>query len=296
MKNGATTIALMAAMLCGIGVFWGSESRCSQPPPSTQNCCSERTVPTGSQGATIPTREAGCGSLCSGCVREAEAMDMVCPPTWEQNGSSFIVTIWKDMWTTARLREVGVTNRQMLAMPTLKTKHEMAVAEYMELTGVTRNTATADLVALAKAGIVKRIGAGRGATYILQKCTINAQNAQSSVKEAENGALPAKNSRNKAKNGRLNEGITGHGTANDGINEGLNDGINEGIKFDVFRLVLEKPGCRVPFLTRALSVSRATVERAVAALITIGKIAHCGSKKTGGYYVVSGKGSDNGLV
>lgn len=88
------------------------------------------------------------------------------------------------------------------------------------------------------------------------------------------------------------EGITGHGAENDGINEGLNDGI----KFDVFRLVLEKPGCRVPFLTKALSVSRATVERAVAALIVIGKVEHRGSKKTGGYYVVSGKGSDDGLV
>ena len=219
-------------------------------------------------------------------------------PTWEQNGSSFVVTIWKDMWTTARLREVGVTNRQMLAMPTLKTKHEMAVAEYMELTGVTRNTATADLAALAKAGIVKRIGAGRGAAYILQKCTINAQNAQSSINVAEGGALAAKNGRNKVKNARMNEGITGHAAANEGINEGItghnigNEGLNEGIKFDVFRLILEKPGCRVPFLTKALSVSRATVERAVAALIVIGKIEHRGSKKTGGYYVVSGKESD----
>ena len=152
--------------------------------------------------------------------------------------------------------------------------------------------ATADLAALAKAGIVKRVGAGRGAAYVLQKCTINAQNAQYSVKEAENSALTAKKRRNKGENGRLNEGITGRGAANDG----LNNGINEGVKFDVFRLILEKPGCRVPFLTKALSVSRATVERAVAALITIGKIAHRGSKKTGGYYVVSGKGSDNGLV
>lgn len=217
-------------------------------------------------------------------------------PTWEQNGSSFIVTIWKDMWTTVRLREVGVTNRQMLAMPTLKTKHEMAVAEYMELTGVTRNTATADLAALAKAGIVKRIGAGRGAAYILQKCTINAQNAQSNVNGVVNGAAIAEKRRNKTGNGGfrdgINEGIMGH----DAANEGLNDGINEGIKFDVFRLILEKPDCRVPFLAKALSVSRATVERAVAALIIIGKIEHLGSKKTGGYYAVSGKESGDGLV
>ena len=221
-------------------------------------------------------------------------------PTWEQNGSSFIVTIWKDMWTTVRLREVGVTNRQMLAMPTLKTKHEMAVAEYMELTGVTRNTATADLVALAKAGIVKRIGAGRGATYVLQKCTINAQNAQSIVGVTGKGSVIAENRRNRSGNGgfcdEINEGIMGHGVANEGINEGINEGLNEGIKFDVFRLILERPGCRVPFLAKALSVSRATVERAVAALIIIGKIEHRGSKKTGGYYVVSGKESGDGIV
>jgi len=110
------------------------------------------------------------------------------------------------------------------------------------------------------------------------------------------GAAIAENRRNKTGNGgfcdEINEGITGHGAAN----EGLNDGINEGIKFDVFRLILERPGCRVPFLTKALPVSRATVERAVAALIIIGKIEHRGSKKTGGYYVVSGKESGNGLV
>lgn len=86
----------------------------------------------------------------------------------------------------------------------------------------------------------------------------------------------------------MTEGITGRGAANEEI--------NDGIKFDVFRLILEKPGCRVPFLTKALSVSRATVERAVAALIIIGKIEHRGSKKTGGYHVESGKGSDKSSV
>ena len=111
-----------------------------------------------------------------------------------------------------------------------------------------------------------------------------------------NGAVIAENRRNKTGNGGfrdgINEGIMGH----DAANEGLNDGINEGIKFDVFRLILEKPGCRVPFLAKALSVSRATVERAVAALIIIGKIEHRGSKKTGGYYAVSGKKSGDGIV
>ena len=42
--------------------------------------------------------------------------------------------------------------------------------------------------------------------------------------------------------------------------------------------------------------STATVERAIAALVKAGKIEHRGSKKTGGYYAVSGKESGDGLV
>ena len=66
--------------------------------------------------------------------------------------------------------------------------------EYVALTGVTRNTATADLAALARAGVVKRVGAGRGATYVLQKCTINAQNAQPNAKVAKTEGNPINDS------------------------------------------------------------------------------------------------------
>ena len=62
------------------------------------------------------------------------------------------------------------------------------------LQGVTRNTATADLAALARAGVVKRVGAGRGATYVLQKCTINAQNAQPNAKVAKTEGNPINDS------------------------------------------------------------------------------------------------------
>ena len=203
-------------------------------------------------------------------------------PNWEQRGSSFVVTIWKDMWTEARLREVGTTNRQLLAIPFIKTKHAISVADYMEITGVKRNTATADLVAMTKSGVLKRIGAGRGSTYLLQKCTINAQNAPSTAHPSTNNCFSALNHENGKIIRQSNEGLNRH----DPINEGLNEGINEGLKFDVFRLILENPGCRVPFFIKKLSVSRATVERTIATLISLGKIEHRGSKKTGGYYAV----------
>lgn len=96
-------------------------------------------------------------------------------PTWEQRGHSLIATIWKDTWTPMRLREAGVSERQMLAIPTLKRNRQITVAEYMSLTGVRRNTATADLAKLEKSGVVVRQGVGRGVTYAFcemhNKCT-----------------------------------------------------------------------------------------------------------------------------
>ena len=42
--------------------------------------------------------------------------------------------------------------------------------------------------------VVKRVGAGRGATYVLQKCTINAQNAQPNAKVAKTEGNPINDS------------------------------------------------------------------------------------------------------
>ena len=151
----------------------------------------------------------------------------------------------------------------------------------MSLTHVARNTATRDLNKLVAFGVLVAEGSGKYSFYSLKRlCTINAPYAPSFVKATKSvGNLSVL-----------------HGRVSEKVQPKSREGLNEGIKFDVFRLILERPGCRVPFLTKALPVSRATVERAVAALIIIGKIKHRGSKKTGGYYAVSGKKSGDGLV
>ena len=64
----------------------------------------------------------------------------------------------------------------------------------------------------------------------------------------------------------------------------MDEGLNEGIKSAVYTFVQKSPGTRVPFIVEALGVSRATAERALAALIAAGKVEHRGSKKTGGYF------------
>ena len=69
------------------------------------------------------------------------------------------------------------------------------------------------------------------------------------------------------------------------------EGLNEGINGSVLKLVRTHPGVRVPYLHSVVSASRATVERAVAALVADGLVEHRGSKKTGGYFPVK-KGKD----
>ncbi len=62
--------------------------------------------------------------------------------------------------------------------------------------------------------------------------------------------------------------------------DGINDGINDAIE----RLVRLHPGRGVPFFLASVKASRATVERAVRALVRAGRIEHRGSRKTGGYF------------
>ena len=73
-----------------------------------------------------------------------------------------------------------------------------------------------------------------------------------------------------------------NGVFSDGAIEPLNEPLNERL----LRLVASHPGTQLAYLTSVVSQSRATVKRAVAALVKAGRIEHRGSKKTGGYFAV----------
>ena len=66
-------------------------------------------------------------------------------------------------------------------------------------------------------------------------------------------------------------------------------GLNEGIKDWLVKLIKRHPGVRLPYLKSVVGASTSTVERAVAALMKVGRIEHRGSKKTGGYFVIDGE-------
>ena len=70
------------------------------------------------------------------------------------------------------------------------------------------------------------------------------------------------------------------------LSDGAIEPLNEPLNGKLLRLVGSHPGTNLRYLTSVVALSRATVKRAVAALVAAGKIEHRGSKKTGGYYVV----------
>lgn len=201
-------------------------------------------------------------------------------PVWEQKGSAFIVTLWKDGWTRARLLQAGVTERQMLAIPYLKEKRSITAEAYMTLTGVARNTATNDLNKLVNGGVLEKSGIGKGTFYRLRLCTFYAHYAHD-----EPIGFHANTRKKPAKCGKKShKSLIAKGKLVDGEvkNEGLNEAINEVIK----EAIKSTPGIKKPRLVTAVGKSKATVERALAALIAAGKVEHRGSKKTGGYHLV----------
>ena len=66
--------------------------------------------------------------------------------------------------------------------------------------------------------------------------------------------------------------------------DGAIEPLNEPLNGKLLRIVERHPGANLQYLTSVVTVSRATVKRAVAALVAAGKIEHRGSKKTGGYH------------
>lgn len=70
-------------------------------------------------------------------------------------------------------------------------------------------------------------------------------------------------------------------------NEPMDDPLNDPIKQTVLNLVQTTPGLNREQIAVRLGKSVATAKRALAALVTANKVEHRGSKKTGGYYIVS---------
>ena len=148
----------------------------------------------------------------------------------------------------------------------------LSAAKWMRMAKVSKPTAVDDLSKLEESGAIIRTGLLTRLEYHLSVFT------NEGINEGINGS-------DELTNGALNGTIKRVDDFTDEpVNEPQNDTINNRLNSCILKLVKSHPGVKLPYLHSVVSVSRATVERAVAALIKAGKIEYRGSKKTGGYW------------
>jgi len=96
--------------------------------------------------------------------------DLPEPEMKEQDGG-FIITLFKDNLTEERLTKLGLNDRQVKAVSFVKDKGKISNADFQELYGVSKATATRDLTELVeKYELFEKLGqTGAGTAYILKK-------------------------------------------------------------------------------------------------------------------------------
>lgn len=110
--------------------------------------------------------KAGTGTLAmiEGC-RQAGLPE----PEFREEGSQFVLTLWRDWLTEAFIDGLGLNERQKQGLTQLRKEGRIRSSDYQTLTGSSRQTATRDLDDLVRKGVILRVGAGRGAHYVKAK-------------------------------------------------------------------------------------------------------------------------------
>jgi predicted HTH transcriptional regulator len=82
-------------------------------------------------------------------------------PEFEQKMGSFVVTIWRDIYTDTYLNRFELNERQREAVKYVKENGSISNSEYCNLSGVSRKTATTDLTDLVSKNIFSTVGTGK---------------------------------------------------------------------------------------------------------------------------------------
>jgi len=89
-------------------------------------------------------------------------------PEFGQRGPHFVATIWRDWLTDAVMNELGLNERQKLAIQYIKVHGQIGNLVYQKEFGVSKATASRHLDALVDMGILVKVGTtGKGTHYIL---------------------------------------------------------------------------------------------------------------------------------
>lgn len=98
-------------------------------------------------------------------------------PQFEQRVGFFVVTLWRDWLTDRAMAELGLNERQIRALPAIRSREQITNREYREITGIIARTASRDLEDLVDKGILRMVGkTGRGTSYAFGKQDMNRTN------------------------------------------------------------------------------------------------------------------------
>jgi len=90
-------------------------------------------------------------------------------------GSDLIEALWRGLArraaggvyaTSAGVAPIWITQRQMTALQKARSKGKLTIAEYQELTGMSKRTAQRDIDSLVSAGYLQAKGRGKGTYYM----------------------------------------------------------------------------------------------------------------------------------
>lgn len=102
-------------------------------------------------------------------IRESLAHDLP-EPVFAQRGGEFTTVLWRDWLTDKVMAELGLNERQTLAVAYLKSHPEITNSMYQQEFKASKRTASRDLDDMAAKGIAEKVGTtGKGVYYRLAK-------------------------------------------------------------------------------------------------------------------------------
>ena len=90
-------------------------------------------------------------------------------PVYVEEFGGFSVKLVKDVLDLSTLSDYNLNERQMAALKYIKEKYKISNKQYQQLSDVSKGTATKELVAMVRAGLLEKVGTrGAGTFYRLR--------------------------------------------------------------------------------------------------------------------------------
>jgi ATP-dependent DNA helicase RecG len=88
-------------------------------------------------------------------------------PEFRTDAWGLTLTMRKDLFTEEYLAQLGLSERQLQAIPSLRKQGSVSKREYQDLVSVSPRTALYDLTTMVKKGVLVRTGSGKSSRYTL---------------------------------------------------------------------------------------------------------------------------------